>query len=510
MVRRVLRDISSLYVLCRPAKEQTKGSTLVIYHHLFRKLSKKSNVRVGIIGAGNYGTAVVTQAPYTQYLTVSAVADLSAEAAKATYEKAGADPSRVIYCETLSRAQAEIEKGNFVYTDRCELIPQIAAIDVVCESTGNPEAAAGYTLSAIDNGKHVAMCTKDCDVAVGPILKRLACEKGLVYTPVDGDQHGLLIQFYEWARAIGLTVLSGGKATDGEFIYDERQGTVTIKTDKRIHPPYRETVAIAPKDLKYMEMIPQGGAEEYIAKRHEILSGLPPPGSYDLCEMTVAANYTGLAPAIDTLWHAPLRITEIPVAYCTKGNGGVFDKAGAIDLATCLRGPIESGLGGGVFLVVRSDNAYSNHVLTTKGQIANYDDSACVIYRPFHLCGVETSISLLAAGLLGLDTGSDNYLPRWDLVKLAAEDIAADDTFGNDHSLQTRARIRSATPVAPGNAACAHLLTGNRAKVNIPRGTVITYDMVTEPEGSTLWRLRRLQDATFGICASGTAVAGEP
>jgi predicted homoserine dehydrogenase-like protein len=64
--------------------------------------------------------------------------------------------------------------------------------------------------------------------------------------------------------------------------------------------------------------------------------------------------------------------------------------------------------------------------------------------------------------------------------------------------------------VASGNAACAHLLTGNRAKVNIPRGTMITYDMVTEPQGSTLWRLRRLQDATFGICASGKAAAGEP
>jgi predicted homoserine dehydrogenase-like protein len=318
---------------------------------------------------------------------------------------------------------------------------------------------------------------------------------------VVGDQHGLLIQLYEWAKLVGLTVLSGGKATDGEFIYDEGQGTVTIKTDKHIYPPYRETVEVAQKDRKYLGMIPPGGAEEYIAKRLEILSGLPQPGSYDLCEMTVAANYTGLAPAIDTLWHAPLRITEIPVAYCTRDGGGIFEKAGVIDLATCLRAPIESGLGGGVYLVVRCDNAYSHHVLSTKGQIANYDGSACVIYRPYHLCGVETSISLLTAGLLGFDTGSDNYLPRWDLMKVAAQDIAAGDIFGNDHSPQTRARIMPATPVASGNPACAHLLTGNRAKVDIPRGTLITYDMVEEPVGSTLWHLRRLQDATFGTKA---------
>jgi predicted homoserine dehydrogenase-like protein len=87
------------------------------------------------------------------------------------------------------------------------------------------------------------------------------------------------------------------------------------------------------------------------------------------------------------------------------------------------------GLGGGVFLVVRCDNAYSNHVLTTKGQIANYDDTAAVIYRPYHLCGVETSSTILVAGLLGLDTGSDDFLPRYDLVKVAARDIAAGEVF---------------------------------------------------------------------------------
>lgn len=470
----------------------------MIYHHLFKQAAAKGPVRVGIIGAGSYGTAVVTQAPYTPGLTVVAVADLSAPLAKAAYEKAGADLSRVVYCETLSRAESEIGKGNLVYTDHCEIIAQLGAVDVVCESTGSPEGAANYALSAIENGKHVAMCTKDCDVAVGPMLKRLAKEKGVVYTPVDGDQHGLFIQMYEWAKVIGLTVISGGKATDGEFIYDERESTVTIKTDKHISPPYQERISVSAKDRRYMEMIPRGGVEEYVARRAEIMSGLPQPGAFDLCEMTVAANYTGLAPAKDTFWHAPLRITEIPVAYATQENGGLFAAPGAIDLATCLRTPYESGLGGGVFLVVRADNAYSNHVMATKGQIANYDESACVLYRPYHLCGVETSVSLLAAGLLGLDTGSDDFLPRFDLVKVANEDIAAGDVFGNDHSHQLLAKIIPAVPVAAGNPACAHLLTGNRAKVNIPRGTLITYDMVEEPAPSTLWRLRRQQDQAFG------------
>ncbi|MCB4768554.1 SAF domain-containing protein [Ancylobacter sp. Lp-2] len=469
----------------------------MIYHHLYSKFAKKDEVRVGVIGAGNYGTAIVTQDPYTPRMTVVAVADLSLEAARGAYEKAGFAPDTLAYCATAAEAEAAIAAGKRVYTDQPALVGDIPAVDIVCESTGVPEASTTYALQAIGNGKHVAMITKDCDVTVGPMLKKLATEAGVVYTPVDGDQHGLLIQFYEWAKSIGLTVLSGGKATDGEFVYDDVAGTVTIKTDKKIHAPYVETIEVAPEDRKYLGMIPAGKAAEYIEKRVEILSRLPQPGAYDLCETTVAANYTGLAPAVDTLVHAPLRITEIPVAYCERENGGIFEGAGVIDLATCLRDPVESGLGGGVFLVVRCDNAYSNHVLTTKGQIANADNSAAVIYRPYHLCGVETSSTILVAGLLGLDTGSDDYRPRFDLIKVANRDIKAGEVFGNDHSPQLSARIVPALPVAPGNAAAAHLITGNRASVDIAKGTTITYDMVEEPAGSLLWQTRRQQDATF-------------
>jgi len=469
----------------------------MVYHHLYSKFAKKDQVRVGIIGAGNYGTAIITQDPYTPLMSVIAIADISLDAAKGAYLKAGIEPSQLAQCDTAAEAQAAIEQGLRVYTGRSEIIPEIPSVDIVCESTGAPEASARYALSAIEHGKHLAMITKDCDVTIGPILKALAKEAGVVYTPVDGDQHGLLIQFYEWAKSIGLTVISGGKATDGEFVYDEAAGTVTIKTDKPIHAPFVEMIQIAEEDRPWLGMIPEGRAEEYVAARARILARLPQPGSYDLCEMAIGGNYTGLTPAVDTLYHAPLRITEIPVAYAERKDGGLFDRPGALDLATCFRAPTESGLGGGVFLVVRCDNAYSNHVLTTKGQIANYDDSAAVIYRPYHLCGVETSSSILLAGLLNIDTGSDDYRPRFDLVKVAARDIKAGEVFGNDHSPQLTARIVPAQPVAPGNLASAHLLTGNRATVDIPEGTVITYDMVAEPEGSTLWRLRRLQDRTF-------------
>jgi len=469
----------------------------VIYRQMFEKFRVRDEVRTAVIGAGQYATAIVTQEEQTPYLRVTVVADVDLDNARAAYAKAGRTDDEVVYAATAAEADAAIATGKRVYTDQPQIVAEIDAVDVVVESTGVPEAGARYARDAIRAGKHVAMVTKDLDVTIGPILRRLADERGVVYTPVDGDQHGLLIELVEWAKSIGLSVITAGKATDGEFIYDPESSTVRIHTDKPIHAPYQETIEVAPDDVKYLGMIPEGEASRYIAERARILADLPQPGSYDLCEMAVAANYTGYAPQVDTLLHAPLRITEIPSAFAPVGDGGVIERDGTIDLATCLREPAESGLGGGVFIVVRADNAYSNHIMVTKGQIANADGTATVIYRPYHLCGVETSTSILVAGLLGLNTGSDDYRPRFDLVKVAARDIAAGEVFGNDHSPQLTARIVPGVGIGAGRPAAAHLLTGNRAAVDIPAGTLITYDHVDRPADSLLWELRELQDSTF-------------
>ncbi len=334
------------------------------------------------------------------------------------------------------------------------------------------------------------------DSVVGPILKKLAKDSGVVYSPVDGDQPALLMAMVEWARAIGLTVISAGKARDGEFILDEEAGTVSIKADGiTVHEDY--VAHIAPEDMPYFRMIPEGKVEEYLAKRAELLKDLPGAGAFDLCEMTMVANATGMRPACPDLTDAALRITELPVAYCAKKNKGIYETEGVIDVHTNLRRPDESGMGGGVYLVVRCDNAYSNYILTTKGQIPNYDCSAAVIYRPYHLCGVEVSTTILSAALLGLDTGTLEYKPYYDLIKRAERDIKAGEPLGTDHDLKLKAMIVPATRRALDSAVPGHMITGNVAVRDIKKGEIITYDMIEDRSDSVLWTLRAQQEETF-------------
>ncbi|WP_181348133.1 NAD(P)H-dependent oxidoreductase [Thalassobacillus sp. CUG 92003] len=469
----------------------------MIYQHLFRQAHKeKGVVHTAVIGTGHFGKAIVTQAKYNQFVNVNVVMDKNLESARNAFIDANIEDKEIYYCDNLSDAKKHFDEGGYIYTDKFEVILGLDDIDVICEGTGVPEVGAQHAKLAIENGKHVAMVNKETDSAIGPVLKYLANEKGVIYTPVDGDQHGLLMSLYEWAREIGLTVVSGGKARDGEFIYDEKNQSVYIEADGiTVHET--TSVSISDDDAKYLKKIPKGHVTEYIKKREEILKSLPGAGAFDLCELTIIVNSTGLKPDVSELNKAALKISELPIAYASHTDGGIFSEEGIIDLFTCFRREDEAGMGGGVFIVVKCDNAYSNYILTTKGQIPNYDRSTAVIYRPYHLCGIETSISIASAGLLNISTGSLDYQPKYDLIKRATRDIKAGETFGNDHDLSLEGLIAPAKTMESNHPVPGHLITYQQAKVDIQKGEIITYDKVRTPHNSTLWELRESQDEIF-------------
>jgi predicted homoserine dehydrogenase-like protein len=155
-------------------------------------------------------------------------------------------------------------------------------------------------------------------------------------------------------------------------------------------------------------------------------------------------------------------------------------------------------MGGGVYLVVKSKNAYSQNILTTKGLIGNYDQSVAVICHPYHLCGVESSTSLMSAAMLGVDTGAKAYAQKFDLLRTAARDLPAGTRCGNDKDPCMTSFIAPATKKSPSAPIPAHLLNGNTLKVDVKAGTVITYDMIEEPKESILWAMRAKMEENFG------------
>jgi len=459
----------------------------MIYRQLFDRLARDRVVQAGLIGSGEFGTAIVTQSRVVPRLRVPVVADVDVGAARRACLLAGIAEEKIEVCDSRKAALHALEAGRTVVLGDAGLMMDLP-IDVVVEATGIPEAGALHAQAAIRHHRHVVMVNKETDATVGPILKHLADKEGVVYSAADGDQHGLIMGLVAWARELGLEVLCAGKALGGDFVYDDAAGSV-----------YREGVRSVVDRAKLVVLKPAlgAGAASAAEERAGLLGSPAKAGGYDVVEMAIAANATGLGPDTDGMHSPILYAAEIPQVLCPVEEGGVLRHRGVIDVVRVLRRPDEMGLGGGVFVVVACANEYSRRVLATKGLVFNSRRSAALICRPHHLCGVEAIISILAAGALGVPTGATEYVPRFDVVAMAARDLAAGDAVGNDHSPALTALMRPARRVEPGAGLPFHMANGNRLAVNVPTGTVITMEMVVPPSDSALWSLRKMQDEFF-------------
>lgn len=459
----------------------------MIYGNLLSKGPQKPAVKVGIIGAGNFGTAVITQSPVIPRYTVTCVADMNIESARKACRLAGWDEGRFAVAEKEAEVREARGRGKVVLTARPELM-SACDVEVVVEATGQAEAGAVHAVAAFAQGCHVVMVNKETDAAVGPILHRKAERAGVVYTQADGDQPAAIIGLCDWARVLGLEVIAAGKSHDNEIVLDERAGEVRIG---------KKTLPIQPTWVEAARPIRDDAAAKIAARRRFFGET---GANYDRMEMICVANATGLEPVTGPHAEPILRTLEIPEALCLKTDGGTLDRPGMLDTIVSLITPEIPTMGGGVFVVVRCENAYSRAILHTKGLVPNRAGTAAVIYRPYHLCGVETPISIIAAARLGVPTGARETRPRWDLIAVVKRDLKRGTVIDRNLELteQLTSRYESWSRTHQEKLLPLTLCAGLRLTQDVVTGTLLTEAMVEIPQDSFLWRLRREQEEVFG------------
>jgi len=457
------------------------------YDAIFSALGERS-VAAGLIGAGQFGASFVGQASRTPRLDVPVVCDLDAERAAAVFVAAGYPEEDVIIADTLRAAKQGLESGKRVALGDATIVPELP-IDIVVEATGNPEAGARIAMAAIDAGKHLAMVTKEADSVIGPYLSARAKSAGVVATPVDGDQPSLLIGLLSWARLLGLEVISAGKSSEYDFIYDRIHGTVSWRGE-----------AIAVPDFADVWLMPERGVAETVEARREMLRLFPQRTVPDLCEMGVVCNHSGLLPDSPT-FHAPhARTLEVPEVLRPKEQGGILARAGTIDVFNCLRRPDEQSFAGGVFIVVDCADRETWQVLKEKGIPVTRAGGHGMLYNPSHLLGVEAPLSILSACLLGAGTGAADVRHMVDLTARTARDWKAGEilTITDHHHHEVAGLDPLLLPAAPAKAENPlpyYMATGRTLSRDVPAGTMITRAMVETPADSALWGLRDKMDS---------------
>jgi predicted homoserine dehydrogenase-like protein len=138
--------------------------------NLFSMMSKRAEegnpIRIGMIGAGKFGTMFLSQVRKLAGIHLIGVADLSPANARSNMEFVGWTGEQ-FGAASLDEAA---KKGATHVGDDWQALVAHPAIDIVIECTGAPVAAIDHILGAFGHGKHVINVTVEADAFCGYAL----------------------------------------------------------------------------------------------------------------------------------------------------------------------------------------------------------------------------------------------------------------------------------------------------------------------------------------------------
>ncbi|XDA97246.1 Gfo/Idh/MocA family oxidoreductase [Sulfitobacter sp. LCG007] len=352
-------------------------------------------VRAGLVGAGKFGSMFLSQVPTIAGLEVTAIADLDPERARAACRRVGWDEDRIARTAFIEDGAALAARDD---------------VDVVIEATGNPRAGIAHARAAIAAGKHVVMVNVEADVLVGPALAKEARASGVVYSMAYGDQPALVCEMVDWARAAGFTVAAAGKGTKYLPAYH-------AVTPDGVWPHY----GLTPEEAKAAGMNPQ--------MFNSFLDG-----TKSAIEMVAIANACGLDVPSEGLAFPPCGVDDLAHVLRPREVGGKLEGRGMVECISSLERdgrPVFRDLRWGVYVVIEAPNDYAAACFRQYGLPTDSTGRFAAMYKPFHMIGLELSISVLSAALRGEPTGQSRAV-RGTVAAVAKRDLNAGEMLDGE------------------------------------------------------------------------------
>ena len=431
-------------------------------------------VRIGVIGAGKFGSMFLAQARTTPGLHLLGLADLSADRARAALERTGWDVST----QLAGDFDAARKSGRTVITeDAAALIG--ARPDVVVEVTGNPAAAIRHILKAFDTGCHVVNVTVEADALAGAFLADRADKAGVVYSMAYGDQPALVCEMVDWAEATGFRVVAAGKGT--KYLDGYHQSTPdTVWTHFGITPENAAAAGMNPQMFNSFV-----------------------DGTKSAIEMCAISNATGLNAPRDGLAFPPCGYQDLPLVLRPRANGGVLEEPGLVEVVSSMERngrTVVNDLRWGVYVVFEAgaDDArgtYTRDCFRDYAMIRDPSGRYAAMYRSHHLVGMELGVSIAAAALRGEATGTPREF-RADVVATAKKPLKPGETLDGEGGYCVYGKLMRAEDSLARRAlpiGLAHKIKMTRA---VAQGATVTWDDVATADDDTV-RIRREMERTF-------------
>ena len=429
-------------------------------HLLQQRLADKGPVRVGLIGAGKFGSMFLSQAPTSKGLEVSVIADLDPQRARDACAAVGWQPER------LARTRFIEDGGALIAADN---------VDVVVEATGHPAAGVTHARRAMREGKDIVMVNVEADVLAGPLLAREAAAAGIVYSMAYGDQPALTCDLVDWGRLCGFEVVAAGKGTQYLPIYH-------ASTPATVWDYYGLTAAQAEAARMNSQMF------------NSFLDG-----TKSAIEMAAIANATGLTPAPGGLTFPPCGVDDLPHVLRPATDGGLLHHKGQVEVVSSLERdgrPVFRDLRWGVYVVFEAPNTYAADCFKQYGLVTDDTGRYAAMYKPYHLIGLELNVSIFSAALRREPTGCMTDL-RGDVVAVAKRPLAAGEVLDGEGGYTVWGRLMTAHDSLTLGGLPIGLAHGVALKRDIAAGAPVCWRDVALPDTFEALEARQAMERAF-------------
>lgn len=420
------------------------------YRELLNDLAAKQSRRsqIALVGAGQMGRGFASQS-HRLGLEVSVIADVDPARIKQAY--ADLKLKEPIISDDVDQLNKAINSGQPAGTLDSKLIA-LLDVDVVVEATGVPEIGAQVSYNALINKKHVAVLNVECDVTIGPLLRKTAEENGVIYSVCHGDEPIEAKVLVDFALDLSFEVICAGKGKNNPFEPLSNPDTVLERARAKHMNP-------------------------------KMLASFT-DGSKTMIEMAALANATGLSLTQRGMIGPKATVKTLQDVFALKEDGGVLDEPGVVDYCTGDVAP-------GVFVVVRTDQPYVSEEMSYLGMGKG---PYFAIYRPYHLASVEAPITvakILTEGRSSLVSGK-----RMTEVIAATKKLHnVGDKFDGIGGYSARGVTDKVADALKDGMVPIGLLQGATTKRKIEVGEYVTWDDVDLDESQTIYQLRKQQDA---------------
>lgn len=443
-----------------------------LHSKLQQRAAQGKPVRVGLIGAGKFGSMYLAQVPRTPGVHLAGIADLSPDAARTNLARVGWKAEQ----SAAGSLDAAITEGTTHVGEDWQALVRHPAIDVIVECTGHPIAAVDHCLEAFANGKHVVNVTVEADAFCGPLLARKAAQAGVVYSLAFGDQPALICDLVDWARTCGFPVVAAGRGHKWLPHFSESTPD-TVWNNWGLTPEQARRGGLNPKMF------------------NSFLDGSKPS-----IESTAVANATGLEVPSNGLLYPPASIEDIPYVTRPVSEGGVLERKGMVEVISSLEAdgraiPYEIRMG--VWVTVEGETEYIRNCFEEYKAHTDPSGRYFTLYKRWHLIGLEVGVSVASVALRGEATG---VATCWnaDVVATAKRDLQPGEVLDGEGGYTVWGKLLPAATSLKMGGVPLGLAHDVKLVRPVKKGQSLTWADVAMDTSTRAWKVRNEMESLFG------------